>query len=183
MQKIILMLIFIALTSCGYHLRGAFPMAAPLHHLYIKTSDPYGQLARDLRQSLKVSNLKIVDKPENATAILDILDEQDTQQLVSISGTQRIQQYNLIINVNFQVTDTHGKVLVPAQSVNETRALTIKADQILGGSNEANNLYQQMRQAIVFDSMNRLSSKDITALLGGIYYDHALKEGSFGSER
>ena len=47
----------------------------------------------------------------------------------------------------------------------ETRALTIQADQILASSNEANNLYQQMRQAIVYDIMSRIASHDVTALI------------------
>ena len=82
-----------------------------------------------------------------------------------MSGTQQTRQYNLILNVIFQVSDPRGKILIPPQNITETRSFTIKSDQILAGSNEANALYNQMRQAIVYDMMARLSSNEITRLL------------------
>jgi len=153
------------ITSCGYHLRGSMPLAAPLYKLYLETSDPYGQLTRYLKQFLKVSNVNLVNHREDSTAILVILREATSQQLLGISGTQQTRQYNLILNVTFQVTDPQGKIVVPLQSITETRSFTIKSDQILAGSNEANNLYNQMRQAIVYDIMARLGSAEVTRLL------------------
>ena len=114
---------------------------------------------------MKISDVRLVDKIEEASTVLVILSESTTQQLLSLSGTQQTRQYNLILSVTFQVNDPQGKVLVSPQVVTETRTLTIKADQILAGSNEANTLYSQMRQAIIYDIMSRLSSKDITSLL------------------
>lgn len=160
-----LMLIIISITGCGYHLRGSIPLATPLYKLYLETNDPYGQLTRYLKQFLKISGVTLVEKPENSTAILVILHETTSQQLLGMSGTQQTRQYNLILNVAFQITDPLGKVLVPPQTVVETRSFTIKSDQILAGSNEANNLYNQMRLAIIYDMMARLGSKEITRLL------------------
>lgn len=160
-----LIFMLFSITSCGYHLRGSMPLAAPLYKLYLDTNDPYGQLTRNLKQFLKVSNVTLVNKREDSTAILAILHEATSQQLLGISGTQQTRQYNLILNVTFQVTDPVGKVLVSSQSITETRSFTIKSDQILAGSNEANNLYNQMRQAIVYDIMARLGSTEVTRLL------------------
>ncbi len=158
-------ILLFSITSCGFHLRGSMPLAAPLYKLYLETNDPYGQLSRYLKQFLKISGVSLVDKQEDSTAVLVILREATSQQLLGISGTQQTRQYNLILNVTFQVTDPVGKVLVPLQSITETRSFTIKSDQILAGSNEANNLYNQMRQAIVYDMMARLGSTEVTRLL------------------
>ncbi len=160
-----LIICLLTITSCGYHLRGSMPLAAPLYKLYLETSDPYGPLTRYLKQFLKVSGVTLVDQRENSTAVLVILREATSQQLLGISGTQQTRQYNLILNVTFQVTNPQGKILVPIQNITETRSFTIKSDQILAGSNEANNLYNQMRQAIVYDIMARLGSTEITLLL------------------
>jgi LPS-assembly lipoprotein len=153
------------LSGCGFHLRGQLPLAPPLQKLYLKTQDPYGQLTRNLKQYLKDSNVQLADSPQTAETVLEILHEYNTEQLLSIGGTQQTRQYNIILTVNFQVTDPTGKILLPPQSMSETRSLTIQSNQILGGSNEENNLYQQMRRAIVYDIMNRLSSKDVTDLI------------------
>jgi outer membrane lipopolysaccharide assembly protein LptE/RlpB len=67
--------------------------------------------------------------------------------------------------VTFQVTDPKGKILLSPQTVSETSTLAITAGQILAGSNEASNLYQQMRQAIVYDILSRLSSRQVSRIL------------------
>jgi len=136
-----------------------------MHNLYLESHDPYGQLARNLKQFLKVAGVHLTKKREDADIVLMILSEVTPQKLISISGTQQTRQYNLILTVTYQLTTPQGKPLINPQTSSVTRTLTIKADQILAGSNEANALYDQMRQAIIYDIMSRLSSKDITTQL------------------
>lgn len=155
-------ILLILIGGCGFHLRGTIPLNRPLPPIYLQTKDPYGQLAKNLQQ---VSSIEFTRSPSEAAIILVILDEQEIQQLLSVSGTQQTRQYNLILKVSFQVTDNQGNLLVPPQTVTESRALTVQSNQILAGSNEAENLYYQIRQAIVFDIMNRLTSDDIAKQL------------------
>ncbi|EKD74167.1 MAG: hypothetical protein ACD_45C00053G0004 [uncultured bacterium] len=165
LRLLALLCLAVCLTSCGFHLRGGTTLNPPLQKLYLKTADPYGQLANNLRNYLKVSGTPFVDSKEEATAILQILSENENQQLINVSSTQQTRQYNLILTVTFQITDPQGKILIPLQSLSESRAFTTVSDQILGGTNEQNALTQQMRKAIVFDIMNRLGSNDISTQL------------------
>ncbi len=161
--RIIVMLFCLTiLAGCGFHLRGEITLAPPLKRLYLQSPQPYGELARNLRQGLKAADVQLTDTPQQAATVLDILSEKTTQQLLSVGGTQQTRQYNLLLSVVFQVTTPTGKVLIPPQTVTDTQALTVQADQILGGSNEQNNLYHQMRQDIVFDLLNRLASRTAT---------------------
>jgi LPS-assembly lipoprotein len=153
------------LTACGFHLRGDIPLPPPLQKLYLKTTDPYGQLSRNIKQYLRFSGVQLVDSPEEAETILVILNETNNEQLLSIGGTQQTRQYNITLTVSFEVTNSRGIVLVPPESLSETRSLTILSNQILGGSNEENNLFVQMRSAIVYDILSRLSSKEVAALV------------------
>jgi LPS-assembly lipoprotein len=159
------MLSFVLLTGCGFHLRGEVPLAPPLKHLYIQTSDPYGELARNLEKSLVLSGVTLASSPQDASMILNIQNENTNDQLLSVGNTQQTRQYNLTLTVTFELDNPHGQVIVPSQSIAETQSITIQADQILGGSNEENNLYQQMRRDIIYKIMNRLSSKNVTALV------------------
>lgn len=165
MRKIIFSILFILISGCHFHARGPLPLAPAMHDLYLESQDPYGQLTRNLKQFLKVSGVHLLQKREDANVVLIILSEVTSQQLISISGTQQTRQYNLVLNVSYQLITPQGKPLTTPQLSSETRTLTIKADQILAGSNEANALYDQMRQAVVYDIMSRLSSKDIMAQL------------------
>jgi len=157
--------ILISLSSCGFRPRGQTPLPPSLYHLYLQTPDPYGPLAHNIQQYLKSSGVHLADSPQHADSVLVILTENKYEQLLSVGGTQQTRQYNLILTVTFQITTPDGRALIPPQASSETRTIPIQANQVLGGSNEANNLYRQMRQAIVYDIMNRLASQNIATQL------------------
>ncbi len=153
------------LSACGFHPRGPVTFSPPLQKLYIQTSDPYGELTKNLRLYFKISGVHLTQTPAEASSILDILSETTSEQLLNISGTQTTRQYNLILTVNYRITDNRGNILVDTQTATEIRPLTINANQMLSGSNQAVSLYQQMRQAVVYDIVSRISSREITLLL------------------
>jgi LPS-assembly lipoprotein len=155
-------MLFLPLAGCGFHLRGPVELAPPLKRLYLETQDPYGELARNIKQYLKLSGVTLTENPKDASVVLDIMSETTGQQLLSVGGTQQTRQYNLTLTIAYQLTAPNGKVIVPMQNITESQTLTVQASQILGGSNESNNLYHQMRRAIVYDLMNQLASNDTT---------------------
>lgn len=165
MKLNVCLLFFIMLTACGFHLQGKKPLAAPLHRLYLQSPDPYGPLARNLQQSLRMSNVQLVDSPVEAETILDIIQDSDTQTLLAPNGTLQTRQYNLTVTVTFQVLDPKGRILIGPQTLSETRPITIQSNQVLGSSNEVTSYYQQMRRTLAYAIMNRLASQEMTHLL------------------
>lgn len=164
-MKLLTLFSVLLLTSCGFKLQGQMPLAPQLHHVYLQTSDPYGQLARHLQQYLHASKVQLATSPADASAILNILSDTTSQDLLSVSGTQQTRQYNIHVNVTFEVLDPAGRVLVAPQTITETRTITIQSNQILGSSNETSLYYQQMRRTIAYSIMNRLASKQTTEAL------------------
>ena len=161
----LLLTCFMLLASCGFHLQGELPLAPPLHTMYLQAQDPYGTLTRQLQQSLKLSHVQLVDSPSKATTILAITQDTTTQELLSVSGTQQTRQYKLNVVVTFEVTDAAGRILVPTQTLSDSRNITIQSNQILGSSNEANLYYQQIRRSLAYAIMNRLASTDISKMI------------------
>lgn len=153
------------LTSCGFHLRGATELPAPLQHVYVKSAKPYGELATNIRQYFKISGAHTTETASEAETVLNIIAESTGQQLLGVSGTQQTRQYNLTLSVTFQLTTPDGVALTVPETLTQSRTLPINAGEILSGSNQATALYQQMRRAIVFDIMNRLASHQINDIL------------------
>lgn len=174
-SSLLVVFMCLLLTSCGFHLQGQMQLAPPLHRMYIQAPDPYGSLVRSLQQSLKMSNVKIVASPQEADTILVILRDENSQELLSVSGTQQTRQYNLIVTVTFEITKTQGETIVPPQTLSETRTITIQSNQILGSSNEASLFYQQMRRTLAYAMMNRLASQDISLMINEAFMPPAPK--------
>lgn len=152
-------------TGCGFHLQGEIELAPPLHRLSLKAPDAYGQLARNLQQYLKASKVQLVSSPAEAKTVLVILQDNPSEELISVSGTNQTRQYYLRVTVVFEITDPIGRVLVSPQTLVALRTITIQSNQILGGSNEATLFYQQMRRELAYAIMNRIASKEITRTL------------------
>jgi LPS-assembly lipoprotein len=153
------------LFGCGFHLQGETSLAPPLHRMFLQTPDPYGSLARTLHQYLKMSHVEVTNSPSEAETVLEILSDTQTQNFVTVGGTQQTRQYNLVTTVIFQVTDSRGRILLGPQTLTETRGMTVQMNQILGTSNEATMLYQQMHLTLAYNLMNRLSSREVTQII------------------
>lgn len=165
LKLLIILLLTTTLSSCGFHLQREMPLAPALHRLYLQSAEPYGMLARNLKQYLKLSKVELTASPKEAQTVLVILRDQNIETLLSVNATQKTRQYNLYVVVDFQITDANGRIIVPPQSLTETRIITIQSNQILGGSNAASLLYQDLRRAISYAIMNRLASHEITNLI------------------
>lgn len=159
---VFLLAISLMLTACGFHPRGKINLAEPLQNVFIKTNEPYSQLVQNLKKYLKLSGVHITDSAAEATTVIELSNEKKAQQQLSVSGTQQTRQYNLILSTSFRLLNQKGLVISPPQSVTESRTITIQANQILGGSNEATNLYVLMYQALAYDIMMRLGSQDVS---------------------
>ena len=177
---LLLLLALLCLTGCGFHLRGEAGFAPPLTSIYLKTNDPYGQLSRNLQNYLSMSNA-LATHQKDASVTLHLLGESTHEQLLSVSGTQQTRQYNLYLSVHFQLEDSNDNVIVPPETLTESRTLTLESSQILGSTNEASMLYQQMRGAIVYDIINRITSQDIISQLTERHLTHEAAVSTTGN--
>lgn len=162
-----------ALCSCGFHLQGDKILAPPLQTMYLETSDPYGTLSHNLEQNLKLSHVRLVSSAKEAKTVLVIMQDDNSQELLSVSGTQQTRQYALKVTVTFALTDSSGSIIMPATTLTEQRYLTIQSNQILGTSNESNLFYQQMRRTLAFSIMNRIASNEVTAMVNKAIPSHS----------
>jgi|GEM_PF-833401 LPS-assembly lipoprotein len=165
-----LLLLSLLLTACGFHLQGEKQLAQPLHRMYLQTPDPYGQLAHSLKQYLKISGVELVPAPTEAVAILNVMRDDTSQELVSVSGTQQTRQYNLKVSITFEITDAKGVTIIAPQTLTESRTITIQSNQVLGSSNEANLFYQQMRRNLAYSILNRLASREVSRTIYQAFY-------------
>jgi LPS-assembly lipoprotein len=158
-------LLFLSVAGCGFHLRQPMPLAQPLKNIYVQSPDPYGDLTHNIKQYLRMSGVHLAASPKEAATILNITQEVLSQDLLSINSSQQTRQYNLRLFVTFEITDAQGKALAGPHTIGELRPLTLQSNQILAGSNQATQLYHDMRRSLTYSLMNWLSSKAVAEAL------------------
>ena len=76
-------LIVVGLTACGFHLRG--PSDIPFESIFISGNTLI--ISKDLKKSLKTSDIKLLPSAEGAELQLELVGEENEKRILSLAGT------------------------------------------------------------------------------------------------
>lgn len=146
------------LQACGFHLRGDVQLAPQLKKVYIEGSDPYDSLVRELSRALTTAGATVVTEPQQATAILHILNNSGDRRVLSVRATGKAQEYELYQRLEFRVRAADGQELLSAQRLELTRDYLFDPNDVLGKASEEETLRRDMRRDLVRLAMLRLEA-------------------------
>jgi LPS-assembly lipoprotein len=148
-------LLALLLAGCGFHLRGS--VAVPFDTLYIPNAK--SGIALELKRNIEAgTNVKVVDDPKTADAVLELAGENREKIILSLTGTGRVREFRLRYTVNYRVYDGKGVNYVPATLVQLTRDVTYNDSDILAKETEEQLLFRDMQSDMVQQVMRRLAA-------------------------
>lgn len=144
------------LAACGFRLRG--DIGIPFAKIYV-SGDASHPTVGQLRQYVSNSpRLKLVAKPEDAEANLQVLDEQRERIISALSSAGRVREYELRIRVSFRLSDDKGNELIPSSEIALFRLVSYNDAQILSKGEEEALLYNDMQNDIVQQILRRVAA-------------------------
>jgi len=150
------MLIALCLNGCGFKLRG--PVELPFKTIAVIGS-PFEQVVRDLKLAIReTDHIRIVDQIDQAEAVINILDAERDDEILSVSATGRAQDYEYILTVTYRLCGAKGKACQPDDVIEVRRDMTYSESQILAKQNEEQFLWRNMSKEVVRLILLRLSS-------------------------
>lgn len=146
----------LALAGCGFHLRGQATL--PFNTLYVQAA-PLSPFALQLKRAVQSGSLtKIIDRPEQAEAILQILQELQEKEILSLSTGGRVAEFQLRYRVQFRLTDEKNREHIPATEIILKRDYSFNDSQVLSKESEEALLYRDMRADAVYQMVRRLQA-------------------------
>jgi LPS-assembly lipoprotein len=158
-SSFILLAATLLVAACGFQLRGTATL--PFSSIFVQAA-PTSQLATQLKQAvLAGSGTRIAERPEQAEVILQIMNELQEKQILSLTGGGRVSEYQLRYRVSFRLTDSKNREHIPASEIVLRRDYSFKDDQALSKESEEALLYRDMRSDAVSQLVRRLQAAKI----------------------
>jgi LPS-assembly lipoprotein len=147
--------------GCGFQLRGV--QQIPFESIAVIGVDktPFGV---ELKRSLIAQrNVKVLDDPKAAQAILHVTGLSQDRRILSLSGAGRVREFSLFYRVTFRVHDGRGGEFIPASEIILRRDITFNDAQVLAKEQEEVLLFRDMQSDAVQQLMRRLSTARLRA--------------------
>ena len=143
------------MAGCGFKLRGTAEV--PFETLYLPGTT--GGIALDLKRNIQAgTKAKVVDDPAKADAVMQFTEESRTKEVLSLTGTGRVREFQLRYRVGFRVHDGKGNDFVPQNTIQLTRDVTFNDTEILAKEQEEQLLFRDMQSDMVQQILRRLAA-------------------------
>lgn len=152
------LLVAALLSSCGFHLRGAYQLPAVMKMTYVDAANENSDLIRSLKRSLKASEITLLENSSAASAVLKVGSAQKSKRTVSVDSQGRAREYTLSYSLSFSLKASDGEFEMPEQTISINRDFLFDTEDVLGKSKEEAQLYVEMEQDIVRLILLRLQS-------------------------
>jgi LPS-assembly lipoprotein len=149
-------------AGCGFHLQGRPAYISELESVYLQVPDRSTDLVRELKRSLQVADVRLVSRPEEATAILEIVRDSSGREVESVSAANRPQEYRVFYTATYRVK-AGGAVLLTPQNVTRTRIYTWNEIEVLAKDHEETLLRGALAREIAGVIARRLATIEIPA--------------------
>jgi LPS-assembly lipoprotein len=157
LRRALLLAALVLLAGCGFKLRGTADV--PFETLYIPGSS--GGIALDLKRNIQAgTDARVVDDPKQADAILEFSEEAREKDILSLTGTGRVREFQLRYRVGWRVHDGRGGIYVPQSTIQLTRDVTFNDAEVLAKEAEEQLLFRDMQTDMVQQIMRRLAAAE-----------------------
>ena len=145
-----------ALAGCGFHLRRNRDL--PFKTLYsgFSRSSAIGEEFR--RELLRTTSTRLVEKPDQAEVVLQVLGESRERDIVAYSAVGRPREYELRLRLQFRATDGGDREFIPPSEIILRRDISAADNQLTARVDEEALLYRDMQKDMVQQLLRRLAA-------------------------
>lgn len=149
------LLVSAAISACGYRFRGQAKL--PFDSVYVVTGG-YNSFSAEMKRFLSSGNKTTVrESAEDAQVTLEILSEEQSKQILSLSAGGRVREFELIYVLRFRLSDRMKQEWIAPTDLTLRRDFTFDDQALLAKESEEANLLRDMRNDALSMMLRRLS--------------------------
>ena len=150
------LLMLLALSACGFHLRGQANL--PFETMYVEGNTA---LLVELKRNIAAgTHTRLVDRAVDAQAVFALDHELREKVILSLDTSGRVREYRLRYRVGFNLRDAKGRDWVATNEIILSRDISFN-DQVLAKEAEETLLYRDMQADMVQQIVRRLAAASL----------------------
>lgn len=143
----LLALIMMLVSGCGYHLRGMTSLDPVYQRVYIQGLSQGDPVYRTLAQLFENTHSQLVNDPGRATAVL-VIDRNHVDRRVSVVDTQaNVRQYELDQQLTYHVRLPDGRTTAP-RTIRQARNYNYDPTGVLASSSNESQIRQELAETV-----------------------------------
>ena len=155
-RNLVLALMVVTASGCGYQLRGAVSLPSDLDGIHVAGPRDIGAA---LTLVLDGGGVQVQSDRDSAKAVLRLSGELFDRRVLSVdSNTGKEREFELAYQVAFELTGADGEELLPRQMVSLVRDYVFDANEVLGKSREQAVLHAEMRRDAATQIVRRIAA-------------------------
>ena len=135
------LIIAMLLSGCGYQLRGNIDLPSDLKQVSV-VSQKYSDLVRNISQRFSNSDIKVVNKSDRDLYRVKIVSEVFNRRQLSINISGRVNEYELIYNVTYQISGPDEKS--KEETLSLYRDYSFDENNIMGNADREAQIKKEM---------------------------------------
>ncbi|MCH2191134.1 MAG: LPS assembly lipoprotein LptE [Gammaproteobacteria bacterium] len=154
-KLVLIAVLALGLTSCGYHLRGNIPLSEGLKNMALNA--PEGSFKDLLEKRLTNLGANLVEESA-ADVLLEVTSVKSDRKVGTLDERGKANSYNINLRVNYILKDTAGNAIRPSKMIRESRRYNFDPDAVVEAESEEADLIEDMEEEAVLKLIRRLSS-------------------------
>lgn len=156
--RALILLVVLALSACGFHLRGSDPKETSFafKSLYVKAPSETPFVIA-LRRMLVSSKIALAPSADQADLVLEVVSEAATKQILSLNSAGRVQEFQLFYRVSLRAYDSKQVDWLPPDEISLSRIMAYDDALALPKQQEEAMLFTDMRNDAVGQVLRRLN--------------------------
>lgn len=152
-----LLLLVLVLSACGFKLRGTFDAKLAFDSLHIalsETDDLHAALKRAIESG---KTTRIVNDSKTAQAIFSVIGDSKQKNILSLSGTGRVKEFQLVRTFSFRLHNSKGQNFLQPATIVVRRDMNFDDTLVLAKESEEAVLWRDIESDLVGQLMRRLT--------------------------
>ena len=147
----------LALTACGWRLRGDAQLPPAIMPVRIEAVDEYSDFFREFRRALLAAGATLADEGERAGAVVRIRGDASGENVLSVSSRNTPEEYLVYYNIEYGV-QFDGREAIALQPLGLTATYSYDPQAVLAKERERRGIQEALARELAVQVLRRLSS-------------------------